>query len=231
MIKPCKQCSTEIEVPNNKWKLCQSCKKINSNDRCKQYKANNRKKVAAYNKLYKNENKKDISAYNKTYFQENKTQINNRRIGYHKKYYAKYPTAKIIASHRNRMNKMIKRKSGSSLDTLGCSKQFFKSWIEYQFHEWQTFENHGDIWQLDHCIPCTRFDLTNNNEVLRCFHWSNIQPLDKIDNLSKGDNTNKLEQFLQQLKIDVFIKIYGHRFKDIDYSTIKFNRYHYINRT
>ena len=46
------------------------------------------------------------------------------------------------------------------------------------------FNNYGD-WELDHIKPLTKYDLTDENEIRECFHYSNIQPLWKIDNRKK----------------------------------------------
>ena len=48
-----------------------------------------------------------------------------------------------------------------------------------------TWENHGE-WHIDHIKPCSSFNLIDIEEQKQCFHYSNLQPLWKIDNLTKG---------------------------------------------
>jgi len=225
----CSQCETEIKVDSNRYKLCNTCKIQNQRNRSKQYKASNRQHVSDYNKIYKNENKEDISSYNNKYFQENKDAINTRRVGYHKKYYKKYPNAKIIASYRGRMKSILEHDKNkySSLEVLGCSKKFFTAWLEWQFDDKQTIKNHGSVWHLDHCLPCTFFDVSKYDDVKRCFHWSNIQPLAGNDNVSKGNKTSNREQFMQIIKIKSFIHTHGDKYKD-EYTLLDYNRFHYI---
>lgn len=72
-----------------------------------------------------------------------------------------------------------------------------------------TFENHGTIWHIDHIIPCKRFNLKDKEERLKCFNWSNLQPLYSKDNCSKqatirkyeiDKNSENIEKFLMKNK-------------------------------
>jgi len=47
-----------------------------------------------------------------------------------------------------------------------------------------TWENHGS-WHVDHIRSCCSFDLTQEEEQKKCFHYTNLQPLWARDNLSK----------------------------------------------
>lgn len=70
---------------------------------------------------------------------------------------------------------------------IGCTVSFFKTWIEYQFKKKMTWENHGSYWHFDHVKPCASFDLSNDDEILKCYNWTNYQPLKAIKNLKKSD--------------------------------------------
>ena len=48
-----------------------------------------------------------------------------------------------------------------------------------------TWENHG-VWHIDHIKPCCQFNLIDEEEQKKCFHYTNLQPLWAKDNLSKG---------------------------------------------
>ena len=48
------------------------------------------------------------------------------------------------------------------------------------------WENYGK-WHIDHIKPISKFDMTDQEEQKKCFHWSNLQPLWAEENISKGD--------------------------------------------
>lgn len=50
-----------------------------------------------------------------------------------------------------------------------------------------SWDNYGEVWQIDHIIPCRAFDLTDEEQLKECFNYKNTQPLLKEENLSKSD--------------------------------------------
>lgn len=69
---------------------------------------------------------------------------------------------------------------------VGCDLQFFRHWISSQFTKNMDWSNHGTVWHFDHKIPCKAFDLTQKQQVLKCWHFSNIRPLHSKKNLQKS---------------------------------------------
>ncbi len=91
---------------------------------------------------------------------------------------------------RTRLSKAIKteQKTGSAVKDLGCTIQYFKSYIESQFQPGMTWENWGKYgWHLDHITPLSSFDLTDREQLLKACHYTNLQPLWARDNLEKGN--------------------------------------------
>ncbi len=58
------------------------------------------------------------------------------------------------------------------------------------FDDKMTFDNYGKYWTIDHVYPCSKFDLTNNENQYKCFNWTNLRPLSKIENNKK---VNKID--------------------------------------
>ena len=76
-------------------------------------------------------------------------------------------------------------KSESTMDLLGCTMSEFKQHIERQFAPGMNWSNQGQ-WHLDHIVACANWDLTQPAEQVKCFHYSNYQPLWAHDNLVKS---------------------------------------------
>jgi hypothetical protein len=80
---------------------------------------------------------------------------------------------------------------GAKLETsrkyLGCSIEHLREHLESKFVENMNWENYGD-WHIDHIIPCASWDLSKQDEIHKCFHYTNLQPLWGIDNILKSDN-------------------------------------------
>ena len=97
------------------------------------------------------------------------------------------PQAAIAHSLRTRINQALKNntKSGSLIELLGCSIGDFKIYLENMFDSEMTWLNNGD-WHIDHRRPCASFDLENREQLLMCFHYTNLQPMWATNNLSKG---------------------------------------------
>ena len=70
---------------------------------------------------------------------------------------------------------------------VGCSKLDLIAHIEAQFLPGMSWTNYGRKgWEIDHIKPCASFDLTKHEQVLLCYHYSNLRPLWRADNQRKG---------------------------------------------
>lgn len=66
---------------------------------------------------------------------------------------------------------------------VGCSWLFLKRHIEKQFSKGMGWNNYGD-WHIDHVIPLS--SAKSVAELIGLSHFSNLQPMWAIENLSKG---------------------------------------------
>ena len=82
------------------------------------------------------------------------------------------------------MRKFIESsKRGISL--LGCTIEFLRSHLEFQFTDGMTWENYP-LWHIDHIVPCCSFNLSKEEEQSKCFHYSNLRPLWAEENIAKS---------------------------------------------
>lgn len=90
---------------------------------------------------------------------------------------------------RRRLYDLVRRgrilKKESAIALVGCSLDELRRKLESQFFPGMSWANYGE-WHIDHRKPCASFDLVDPREQATCFHWSNLQPLWALDNLSKG---------------------------------------------
>ena len=89
---------------------------------------------------------------------------------------------------RSRFRSALRGRGAKSYRTtrlIGCSIEHLRQHLEAQFADGMTWDNHGE-WHIDHIKPCASFDLTDEKQQLKCFNYTNLQPLWAKDNLSKG---------------------------------------------
>jgi hypothetical protein len=103
------------------------------------------------------------------------------------------PQFKLKTILRGRLLDALKRhtnggkvnKNHSALTLLGCSIQEYQQYLENKFLKGMTWENHGEIWEIDHIKPCDSFDLTLEDQQKICFHYLNTQPLFKTTKIAQ----------------------------------------------
>ena len=142
---------------------------------------------SAENHWYKlrNDCKECLVNYRKT----NVKRISKHYIEYEKERKKTDPTFKLLKTLRSRLSNAIKNKGGRKCNTTinltGCDIPFLKGYLEAKFTEGMTWENHGK-WHIDHIKPCCSFNLEDEEEQKKCFHYTNLQPLWATDNLVKS---------------------------------------------
>lgn len=95
---------------------------------------------------------------------------------------------KLTCNLRARLYGALKRgrKSAATLVLLGCSIEELRTHLENLFTEGMSWPAvmEGHV-QVDHIKPCASFDLTVPEQQRACFHYTNLQPLWKVDNQRK----------------------------------------------
>lgn len=125
----------------------------------------------------------------KNYIKHKEKIIKNKAI-YQRKKLIIDDDFKLLRNLRARLNKAIKGnyKSGSAIKNLGCSISELKIYLESKFLSGMTWDNYGrDGWHIDHIVPLSSFNLQDTNELKKACHYTNLQPLWRIDNLVKSN--------------------------------------------
>ena len=92
-------------------------------------------------------------------------------------------------------------KNNTTMNYIGCNIQYLREWFEYNFTKDMTWNNYGSYWCIDHIIPVCKFDLTKEDEKLRCWNWSNLMPVTIKYNSSKKEiDNNQINNILQKIQ-------------------------------
>jgi hypothetical protein len=218
-----------MSMSNNKTKICNSCKEEKSlnefNNKTRKTKNGSitvimsRCKICRYNEQieYRKNNAERLkirdAAYNLTVAKKRRQQEIDRlaipenrkkRQDYVRTYKAERrkvdPSFKLYNNIGSRIRACLIKKSNSSKKYLGCDIHFYAQWLEYTMEEDMTWENYGTLWNIDHVIPISTFDIENHEEALKAFNWKNTCARYAFDNFSKGAKIIE-EHNLQQKKL------------------------------
>jgi hypothetical protein len=144
------------------------------------------------NKKVKNNNKnryKTDLEYNKYIKNKAKEWEQSNKIKKNERQKNRYKTDTIFRLKlllRNRLNQALcgNMKLTTTLKLLGCTIEEFKLYLEQQFKPEMTWENHGEIWEIDHIKPCASFNLIDSKQQQECFNYKNTQPLFKTTEIA-----------------------------------------------
>jgi hypothetical protein len=157
--KPCAKNLNKKYYDNNKERVLK---------KNKEYRIDNIKKINIQRKEYRNrpEIKEHCKEKNKEYLPIKKEKIKEKR-----KNDLNFRLSEVL---RSKIHKVLKNINTSYEEILGCNKDFLKKWLEYRFDSDMTWENYGKYWDIDHIIPISKFDFSNDTHIKICFHWTNL---------------------------------------------------------
>jgi REP element-mobilizing transposase RayT len=202
--KTCKRCeqiktTDEFYHSGNSFRnMCKECDKKNSAN----YKKNNVDAIKEYSKNYYAENKDKRRQNAQNWYYANHEDCKKRyrlakqtpqrralRNAAKRERYANDPDFRLKELMKARIYRALKKlkKSASTEELVGCSFAELKVYLASKFVEGMIWENYGHKWHVDHIIPCASFDFNDIEQQKRCFHYTNLQPLWKEDNMTKSD--------------------------------------------
>lgn len=193
------QNNKEIHKANNKQWI------KNNKERHKQLVKNNRHKYGEYDKQYAKKyyklNNHLINTQNKKWREDNPNYHKNKRnnnIDFFREYAKTYQKNKRNTDPQHRLKKSIQsslnfnlkkyntKKVDSTINYLGCNTSDYVEYIENLLFPEMTWENYGEIWEIDHILPISRFDFTINEEIYKAFNYINTQPLFKTTEIARS---------------------------------------------
>jgi hypothetical protein len=226
-FKECNKCkenkSLDLFPKSGKYfrNKCKQCSNSENLEQKRNYREDNKYKIKQYQKKYRTVNSDKIKESDKIrnelrkdqkkkqgqiYYQENKEHIVKRNIEYERNRKEIDPSYKLLKNLRKRLRDFILQKTEKETTQIliGCTPNYFKNWLSYQFDAYMNWDNYGKYWSMDHVKPCNSFDLLNHKERLECFSWKNTRPLYISENASKHDTYNQKIKFLHEITIVSF---------------------------
>ena len=165
------------------------------------------KSVSEFSKHSKNKDKlrylcRNCSNFKKLeWYKNNKDHVNNYNRIYKKNRRINDISFKLACNLRSRLRNalfsQVTKKNSTTEELLGISFEEFKNYIEFFMTPemtWKTID-------LDHVRPLSSFDLTDNEQLKEAAHYTNIQPLLKIDNIKKGSKYHEHDLVVQSEKV------------------------------
>lgn len=147
---------------------------------CTRYNASNgtiaKRKNASYTRLApSSENTRKILSL--VEFQKITHEAEKRRTGFQSLVRKKLKTACVRFLKNGNLGKWS--------ELLGGDWDFVRQKIEAQFTEGMNWDNHGEVWHIDHYVPVSYFDLDDPSQLAVALNWRNLRPLKAKENLIK----------------------------------------------
>ena len=175
--KTCKECGeTKTAIMFRKKEfICKEC---------------NKKKTYAW----REKNKERFLGICKTY--RDTQGAKNVKNAYWRNRYATNIKDRLLQLYRTRIRELVKKPyfpkktSFNYTEFLGCDWDALITWLEFNMDENMSWDNYGSYWHIDHVYPCSLFDFSQEVDRRKCFNWTNLTPLEAIENIKKS---NKLD--------------------------------------
>ena len=216
--KLCEKCNINYPINNyrkySEDKFGKTCKKcLNELDKIRKKNLRQKKAETTFVKCEKCQEEKALNCFAKL----KKFYKKKICISCYPKFLTDQKTEWCKKEHDTNMNYRIKKslaarlrtvlvKTDTTMNYIGCNIQYLREWFEYNFTIEMSWDNYGSYWSIDHIIPVCKFDLTLEDEKLKCWNWSNMMPVTVKYNSSKkeidmeqiNNIVNKIEKFKEE---------------------------------
>lgn len=103
------------------------------------------------------------------------------------------PEYAVRANLRSRLKSCLYRARGGcrgrrhTIEYLGCTLDELVRHLEHQFKRGMRWANYGNVWHIDHIVPCAKFDMLDPRQQRICFNYLNLRPCFARENIQKQD--------------------------------------------
>lgn len=149
----------------------------------KKYRESHRQELNEKQKKYNFSHKKEKCNYDKNYTQSHKKERNRKQKDRRKIDLNFRLSSNLRARITDAINKH--RKNLTTMGLIGCEIEYLMYYLQCKFVKGMNWDNYGK-WHIDHIKPCALFNLSKPSEQLKCFNYTNLQPLWAEDNYKKG---------------------------------------------
>ena len=194
----CKGCLNEMDKTRKK--IARENRANNTLVKCE--KCNEEKSLKNFTKLKKYYKKKICLSCYPLFLREQKTGWCKNEHNTNTNTNMNYRIKKSLAARL----RTVLNKNNSTMNYIGCNIQYLREWFEYNFTSEMNWDNYGSYWSIDHIIPVCKFELTDEDEKLKCCNWTNLMPVTVKYNSSKKSIdmeqieyiVNKIEKFKEE---------------------------------
>jgi hypothetical protein len=151
-----------------------------------------KEKKLSYHKKWAEQNKEHLTNYLKEYREKNVEKIREVKRKYEKHRKDTDPLYKLISNFRTAIYQVLKEnnvdKNGHYFEVLKYTPEELIIHLEKQFTDGMTWDNYGQ-WHVDHVIPISVHDIheIGDDEFMRCWSLSNLQPMWGDENIRKSN--------------------------------------------
>ena len=191
-MKECKKCNLSKPLTefcnrkgekDGKHRYCKNC----LNGDFKKYYHESGRKNSDYYKTYREENKEYFNKYSQNHYHTNKELYRE----WNREKYSTDPHFRTKHITSSRIHEALKTyqilKKDRTIEYLGCSIGEYCEYLESKFDDKMNWNNQGTYWHIDHIKPIASFNLNNEDELYSCFHYTNTQPMEALENRLKSD--------------------------------------------
>jgi hypothetical protein len=161
----------------------------------KRYYVKNKDNISQYFSKWRKDNREHLNEYHQKWRENNIDRHRKNKRDYERTRKTNDPLYKLISNFRTAIYQVLKEnnveKNGRYFEVLKYSPQQLIDHLESKFTGDMSWDNYGK-WHVDHILPITSFEINEigDDEFMKCWGLSNLQPLWGDENIRKSNTIN-----------------------------------------